>query len=80
MNKDDRPGHEGFWRLEPNPKIPGWMCRLGLKRCGFELHPGGISLGCITADKEDPDAMEQYQGINDLLKNEDGNNHLQVVP
>ena len=23
MNQDDRSGHEGFWRLEPNPKIPG---------------------------------------------------------
>jgi uncharacterized protein RhaS with RHS repeats len=80
MNQDDRPGHEGFWRLEPNPKIPGWKCRLGLERCGFELHPGGISLGCITADKKNEDAMKQYQNVNDLLNREIGNNHLRVVP
>ncbi len=23
MNRDTRAGHEGFWRLEPTPKIPG---------------------------------------------------------
>ncbi|QAU24389.1 DUF2778 domain-containing protein [Dyella sp. M7H15-1] len=80
MNQDDRPGHEGFWRLEPNPKIPGWKCRLGLERCGFELHPGGISLGCITADKKSQDAMKQYQNVNDLLNRENGDNHLRVVP
>jgi RHS repeat-associated protein len=60
MNRDDRAGHSGFWRLEPNPKIPGWKCRLGLSRCGFELHPGSISLGCITTNKNDPNAMQQY--------------------
>jgi len=80
MNQDDRPGHEGFWRLEPNPKIPGWKCRLGLERCGFELHPGGISLGCITADKKNQDAMTQYQNVNGLLNRENGNNRLRVVP
>ena len=80
MNQDDRPGHEGFWRLEPNPKIPGWKCRLGIERCGFELHPGGISLGCITADKKNHDAMKQYQNVNELLNRENGNNRLRVVP
>jgi uncharacterized protein RhaS with RHS repeats len=80
MNRDDRPGHEGFWRLEPNPKIPGWKCRLGLERCGFELHPGGTSLGCITADKKNSDVMKQYQNVNNLLNQENGNNHLRVVP
>jgi len=80
MNEDDRPGHEGFFRLEPDPKIPGWKCRIGLKRCGFELHPGHRSLGCITADKTNENTMMQYDNIFDLLDAENGNNHLTVVP
>jgi RHS repeat-associated protein len=80
MNRDDRQGHEGFWRLEPNPHSPGWKCRLGISRCGFELHPGGISLGCITADKNNSAVMDQYKLINNLLIREDGSNGLKVVP
>ena len=82
MNQDDRPGHESFWRLEPNPKIPGWKCYAGLERCGFELHPGGTSLGCITTDKTNSDSMSQYNRINDLLSREKGRypNRLTVIP
>ena len=80
MNQDDRPGHEDFWRLEPNPRIPWWKCDLGLARCGFELHPGSRSLGCITTNKTDPQAMRQYDAINNLLNQENGNNHLRVAP
>jgi RHS repeat-associated protein len=79
MNRDDRPGHDMFWRLEPDPKIPGWKCRLGLERCGFELHPGGTSLGCITADKKNPDTMDDYRKVDDLLKRENGKNKLMVT-
>jgi hypothetical protein len=80
MNPDDRPGHESYWRLEPDPKVPGWMCILGLRRCGFMLHPGGISLGCITADRNNPDAMKQYDAVNSLLDSEKGSNSLKVSP
>jgi len=80
MNRDDRSGHSGFWRLEPNPKIPGWKCDLGLARCGFELHPGSISLGCITTSKTDPTAMQQYNNVNVLLSQENGSNSLTVIP
>ncbi|MDR3764529.1 MAG: RHS repeat-associated core domain-containing protein, partial [Acidobacteriota bacterium] len=80
MNQDDRSGHAGFWRLEPNPTIPGWKCRLGLARCGFELHPGSISLGCITGNKNDPGTMQQYNNVNNLLNQENGSNHLTVGP
>jgi RHS repeat-associated protein len=82
MNRDDRPGHEGFWRLEPNPTIPGWKCYLhwGGVRCGFELHPGGLSLGCITTNRKDVNAMKQYAGVNKLLMSEQGANTLVVKP
>lgn len=80
MNRDDREGNEGFWRLEPDPQIPGWKCRLGMKRCGFMLHPGTVSLGCITADPTNSDTMRQYNRIDRLLQREDGANTLTVVP
>ncbi|MBT9539680.1 MAG: DUF2778 domain-containing protein [Thiobacillus sp.] len=79
LNQDDRPGNEGFWRLEPNPEIPGWKCRLGLERCGFMLHPGQISLGCITADPENIKTMRQYNRIDSLLQRENGSNTLKVM-
>jgi RHS repeat-associated protein len=80
MNRDDRPGHSNYWRLEPNPTVSGWKCMLGLARCGFMLHPGGVSLGCITTNKNDPTAMSQYMGINNMLNRDLGNNTLSVVP
>lgn len=80
MNKDDRPGHSNYWRLEPNPTVSGWKCMLGLARCGFMLHSGGVSRGCITTSKNDPTAMSQYMGINNMLNRDLGINTLSVVP
>ena len=48
MNKDNRPGHENWTRLEPAPKIPGWQVNLGLKRGGFAYHLGS---GLINRDR-----------------------------
>jgi RHS repeat-associated protein len=50
MNEDTRIGHESYWRLEPNPPISGWAYYFLGARSGFMLHPGGVSLGCITVD------------------------------
>jgi hypothetical protein len=80
INRDDRPGNEKHWRLEPVPKVSGILCMLGFKRCGFKLHPGTLSLGCITADSNDPNAMNQYDQIHNLLQSEDGSNSLTVTP
>jgi hypothetical protein len=80
MNPDSRPNHEGFWRLEPNPPVKGWEYYLRRKRSGFMLHPGSRSLGCITTDREVPEAMEQYSAVNELLWSELGTNTLVVTP
>ena len=80
MNPDNRAGHGKYWRLEPNPPVPGWQYYLGLARSGFELHPGSVSLGCITASKFNPTTMQQYNRVNDLLKSESGSNVLYVTP
>ncbi len=79
MNQDDREGNEGFWRLEPDPPISGWKCRLGLNRCGFMLHPGTASLGCITANSKNTETMHQYGRIDRLLRKEKSANTLTVT-
>ncbi len=80
MNRDPRAGHEGFYRLEPQPHVPGWKVYVGFARGGFLLHPGRRTLGCINVLKDDPKAMDQYKGMLKLLEGEDGQNYLLVAP
>jgi RHS repeat-associated protein len=80
MNPDTRQGQTDRYRLEPQPPIPGWKVRLFLERGGFELHPGHITLGCINVLKDDPNAMQQYQQLQQLLNSQTGSNFLTVVP
>jgi RHS repeat-associated protein len=80
MNEDTRPGHQGFWRLEPDPPVRWWEYKLGLRRNGFELHLGSISYGCVTGGKSNPTVVKQYNEINQLLQSENGDNTLTVVP
>lgn len=42
------------------------------------LHPGSVSMGCITVDASDPGAMLLYEEIHQMLLSEDGNNWLTV--
>jgi RHS repeat-associated protein len=80
MNPDTRKGQTDRYRLEPDPPIPGWKVDLGLERGGFELHPGHRTLGCINVLKDDPNAMNQYQQLQQLLDSETGSNYLVVAP
>jgi hypothetical protein len=70
----------GFWRLESIPPVRGWQFALGLRRNGFMLHPGSVSLGCITVDKNNEELMQGYGLIDSLLQREDGRNSLEVTP
>jgi hypothetical protein len=79
MNRDSRPGHEQWYRLEPIPQRSGWAVTMHVERGGFALHPGGRSLGCITADKNNPQAMAQLNALLQLLQDEDGMNYLLVT-
>ena len=76
MNKDDRAGHSLWYRLEPVPSVPGWKCRLGIQRCGFALHLGHLSLGCINVNQNDSAAAGQYQRLLQMLDAEQGDNYL----
>jgi hypothetical protein len=80
MNRDTRSCCLDHWRLEPNPPVKWWEYYSGLRRNGFKLHPGGFSLGCITASNNDSQAMHDYDWVHQLLMQEDGNNTLVVVP
>ncbi len=80
MNKDNRLGHENWWRLEPSPKIPGWKVRLGLVRGGFAFHLGSRSAGCINADENNPVTVADFNNLHRLLLNENGQNTLKVIP
>jgi RHS repeat-associated protein len=77
VNPDNRPGHKDWFRLEPQPTIPGWQF---WKRNGFALHLGTFSLGCITVNKSSPAATNQFQDLQRLLQSEAGNNYLLVAP
>jgi hypothetical protein len=77
MNADDRPGHENWFRLEPQPTISWWEI---WKRKGFALHLGTLTLGCINVNKNSPSAVSQFQQIKSLLQSESGKNYLQVNP
>jgi RHS repeat-associated protein len=77
MNPDDRPGHQNWFRLEPQPAIPGWEF---WKRKGFALHLGTRSLGCITVNENSPTATKQFQDLKRMLQMEAGNNYLLVAP
>ena len=63
----------GFWRLTPVnwTKVDSALYHIGIGRSGFMLHPGSVSLGCITVG---PSAMAQYDAINKLLSAESGDN------
>lgn len=80
MNRDDREGNDGYWRLEPQPKVHWWEYWLRLKRAGFLLHPGSTSHGCINVRLTNPLSLIQYYAIDSLLQKENDNNNLTVIP
>jgi hypothetical protein len=90
--KDKGPIPPGCYRVAPHESTPnfyrlipvGWgpsdgaMCRLGWIRCGFELHPGRISSGCVTVDKSNGFAMGAYGQIESMLSKDAPDNILCV--
>jgi len=78
MNKDLRPGHQTWYRLESIPPVRWWEYYTGLRRGGFALHLGTLSEGCINVDKTNPAAAQQYQQLLQLLDSEQGDNFLFV--
>ncbi len=80
MNKDPRPEHPTWYRLESIPPVRWWEYYTGLRRSGFALHPGTLSEGCINVDKTNPAAAQQYEQLLQMLDAEQGDNFLFVEP
>ena len=80
MNEDLRAGHDKYWRLDPIPQVTWFDYYVLRKRSGFMLHPGSVSLGCITTDKGNDAAIAQYNALHSLLWRERGANTLEVRP
>jgi RHS repeat-associated protein len=77
------PGRQGWWALQSSSwrsGTDGLLCRLGLKRCGFNLHLGTYSEGCITFDKNDPVAQDTFKKISNLFSADGSDNTLTVIP
>jgi RHS repeat-associated protein len=83
MNPDGRSGRENHWRLEPNPPVSFFEYLTLQRRNGFKLHPGSISLGCITINSDDQRLMASYNYLHHLLQrdwNSGRGNYLYVAP
>ena len=62
---------EGFFKRQ--------FCNLGYGRCGFFFHEGSRSKGCITVNKNNSKAMEEFNNLKEIL-HKDSNNTMTVVP
>ena len=51
-----------FWRLKPDVYTFMKIKLLG-RYGGFQLHPGGVSQGCITVDQNNASAVKAYKII-----------------
>jgi RHS repeat-associated protein len=82
MNRDD-----GADRFDLAELSDDWFSRamraLHGRRKAFQLHRGTISHGCINANKNDPEAVKQFDQIKQLLMNEQNQglgDLLKVIP
>lgn len=75
------PRHDGWCAAQSISwnKLSGLSCRAGLSRCGFNLHLESFSEGCITFDRHNPQAVQEFNNISNLLQN-DAPNTLTVFP
>lgn len=75
-----RPNSDNWWRLRPESAFTRAMASAGLGRGGHLLHPGSVSLGCITFRTDNEIRLKQYNDLHEFLRSEQGNNWLKVIP
>ncbi len=76
------PNHNSFFVLDPQDNSqydkvdnqPGEINSAGEPRTGYNLHPGRISWGCVTLNKDDPkmtteERAEEWSIINNAINN-----------
>jgi RHS repeat-associated protein len=72
-----RKHHGSYWLKEGFVKRQ--LCKLGVGRCEFFFHLGTYSLGCITVERENLHARQQFDRIRSILRG-DSHNTVTVVP
>lgn len=83
MNDNFYDSHQRF-SLEPWPNDPISRFFRDIQHprfygLGAQLHHGQHSYGCINADETNPETMQQYETLFNLLTSEDGKNWLEAV-
>jgi hypothetical protein len=68
----------GSWWLDEG-RFRRFLNKMHLGRGEFFFHLGTHSLGCITVNKNNPEAVEQFDKVKDILI-KDKNNSLEVLP
>ena len=80
---NEKPGREGWWALQSTswtPNVSGFECNYLGGRCGFNLHLGSYSLGCITFLADNPQAVSDFKAVTKLLLADWPNNLFEVKP
>ena len=88
--KDIGPVQPGDYDMIPSDKYGGsyWLkegffkrqlCKRGYGRCEFFFHEGYYSKGCITVNKNNSKAMEEFNNLKEILQ-KNSNNTMTVVP
>ncbi|MFN9999076.1 MAG: hypothetical protein ACK52X_05575, partial [bacterium] len=78
----NNPDHNSFFVLDPQDNSqydkvdnrPGEVNSKGEQRTGYNLHPGRVSFGCVTINKDDPNMTpeqraEEWNIINNAINN-----------
>ena len=79
---NNNPDHNSFFVLDPQDNSqydkvdnrPGEVNSKGEQRTGYNLHPGRVSFGCVTINKDDPNMTpeqraEEWNIINNAINN-----------
>jgi RHS repeat-associated protein len=83
------PAHNSFFVLDPQDnnqydKVdnrPGEVNESGDQRSGYNLHPGTVSWGCVTINKNDPNlSVDQRAQEWDIISNAINNTKTEQVP
>lgn len=83
MSPNTKPGKEGWWALQSKnwvPNFSGFVCNELGGRCGFNIHLGSFSEGCITFDIGNAAARSDFSDVSSMLSGDYPSNEIFVIP
>jgi uncharacterized protein RhaS with RHS repeats len=67
-NPNPKPGHEDWYGLfRQDGRIDDYFQDQGSERSGVRLHLGGLSYGCVTVKKCQPDSEKKWKELRNLI-------------